>query len=122
MERIFANIAGAPFVLYWMMFPFCLVVSLFRLIAMRTSKIPQWPKEVDASCAIDPDDPYAIEGDANGDRVAVFPEAARDAGVGFCAPARKPSDMKKQAGASSRGRNDIGKSASLRAGNKKRRK
>ncbi|WP_156885871.1 DUF6708 domain-containing protein [Massilia niastensis] len=57
-ERVFANIAGAPFILYWILFPFCLVVSLFRLIAMRTSKVPQWPEEVEASCVIDPGDPY----------------------------------------------------------------
>jgi hypothetical protein len=85
-ERIFANIAGAPFLIYWLLFPLCLVVGLFRLIAMRTSKVPQWPKEVDATCVVEPNDPYAIEGTANGDRAAVFPEAAAAAGVGFSVP------------------------------------
>lgn len=82
-ERVFANIAGAPFLLYWILFPLCLLVSAGRVIAMHTSKIPQWPAEIDASCAIEPGDPYAIEGDAAGERVAVFPEAARAAGVAF---------------------------------------
>jgi hypothetical protein len=102
-ERVFANIAGAPFLLYWILFPFCLVVSLFRLIAMRTSKIPQWPKEIEAACAIEAGDPYAIQGARNGDREAVFPEAARAAGVGFYAPQRAISDMGEQTRASSGG-------------------
>lgn len=85
-QRVFANIAGAPIVLFVLLFPLCAVVSLFRLIAMRTSKVPQWPKEIDAVCLIEPNDPYAIEGNANADRVAVFPEAARAAGAGFMGP------------------------------------
>jgi hypothetical protein len=85
MERVFANFAGAPFLIYWMMFPFCLIISIFRWLAMRTSKIPQWPEEIKASCTVEPDDPYAIEGAADGERVAVFPQAALAAGVCFCA-------------------------------------
>ena len=82
-ERVFANVAGANFVLYWILFPLCLVVSLCRFIAMRTSKIPQWPQDIEASSAIEDGDPYAIEGDAAGERVAIFPESARIAGVAF---------------------------------------
>lgn len=85
-ERIFANFAGAPALLYFAMFPFCFVVSVFRIFAIRTSKIPFWPAEVEANCAIEPDDPYAIKGAADGERVAVYPEAALAAGVGFCTP------------------------------------
>jgi hypothetical protein len=85
-KRVFANIAGAPGGLFIMLLPWCAVVSLFRGFAMRTSKVPQWPEEIDAACAIEPDDPYAIAGDAQGQRVAVFPEAARMAGVAFIAP------------------------------------
>lgn len=89
-ERVFANIATANVALYWLLFPVCLVISLFRFIAMRTSKIPQWPSEIEATCAIAPGDPYAIEGDATGERVAVFPDAARAAGVGFkAAPGKR---------------------------------
>jgi hypothetical protein len=80
-ERIFANFAGGPTLLYIVMFPFCFVISLFRLFAIHTSKIPVWPAEVEASCMIEPDDPYAIEGAADGERVSVYPESARAAGV-----------------------------------------
>ena len=83
LERVFANIAGAPFIIYWMLFPFCGIVSAFRLFAMHTSKIPRWSDEVEVSCKIDPDDPFAIEGAADGERIAVFPQAALAAGVGF---------------------------------------
>jgi hypothetical protein len=85
-ERVFANFAGAPFLIYWVMFPFCSVVSIVRWFAMRTCKIPQWPQEVKVNCIVEPDDPYAIEGALNGERVAVFPEAALAAGVRVCAP------------------------------------
>jgi hypothetical protein len=72
-------------------------VSLFRLFSMRTSKVSQWPKEVDATCVVERDDPYAIEGAANGDRVAVFPEAAAAVGVSFSAPPSNPQGMKDRA-------------------------
>jgi len=80
-ERMFANIAGAPQLLYWMESPIFLLFSLFRIFAMRTSKLPKWTAEVEAACAIEPDDPYAIEGTLEGDRKAVFPQAAKAAGV-----------------------------------------
>ncbi|MFS2005509.1 DUF6708 domain-containing protein [Duganella sp. CT11-25] len=86
-ERVFANIAAAPFLLYWLLSPLCLVVSLARVVAMRTSKIPQWPAEVEAASAIEPGDPYAMEGDSAGERVATFPEAARATGIAFIAKA-----------------------------------
>jgi len=73
-ERIFANVAGAPFLIYWMLFPICLVVSLFRLFAMFTSKIPQWPDELEANNRVDPSDPYAIRGAADGERIRDFAE------------------------------------------------
>ncbi|MFC5476859.1 DUF6708 domain-containing protein [Massilia suwonensis] len=87
-ERVFANFAGAPFLVYWIMFPLCLGVSVFRWIAMRTSKVPQWPSEVEASCMVEPNDPYAIKGTPTGERTAVFPKAALDANVYFCIPSR----------------------------------
>ena len=94
MERAFANIAGANIVLYWMLLPFCLAVGLGRVLAVRTSKIPRWPADVEASCVIESNDPYAIEGDARGERVAVFPGAARAAGVMFTP---KPAEAKQAA-------------------------
>jgi len=76
-ERVFANFASAPLLVYWMMAPFCLVVSIIRWFAMHTCKIPQWPHDIDASCTLEANDPYAIEGAPDGERVAVFPGAAR---------------------------------------------
>ncbi|MQA38127.1 DUF6708 domain-containing protein [Rugamonas aquatica] len=69
-ERVFANIASANVVLYCLLFPVCLVVSLFRFVAMRTSKIPQWPQEVEVGSVLEPGDPHAIEGDPAGERMA----------------------------------------------------
>ena len=84
LQRTFANIAGAPLVIYWLLFPFCAVVSVFRMVAVQTSKNPVWPEDVEANCIIDDGDPFAIEGAPNGERVAIFPEAAQAAGVSFC--------------------------------------
>ncbi len=93
---IFDMIDGAPLIWYCVAFPFCLVVSLMRTIgtpvralALRYSKLPQWPDEIEASCVIEPDDPYAFEGDEAGTRVALYPDAARTAGVVF---APRPSE------------------------------
>jgi hypothetical protein len=85
-RRVFANFAGILGVFYVLLGPWIVVFILFRVFAMRTSKIPQWPKEIEANCAIASEDPYAIAGGADGKRVAVFPEAARMAGVAFIAP------------------------------------
>ncbi len=41
-------------------FPFDLITSIARYIAMQTSKIPQWPKEVEDACKVDPDDPINV--------------------------------------------------------------
>ena len=41
---------------------FFLPMSLFRWLAMRTSKIPQWPQWVEDECAIDPTDPWVRDG------------------------------------------------------------
>ena len=87
-ERICANIAGAPVVVYWMYWPFCMIVSVFRGFAMLTSKIPNFPPQIEASSAIEVDDSYAIEGDPSGDRVAVYPAAANAAGVRLKVPSR----------------------------------
>lgn len=88
-RRIFANFAGGSLPLLFVVFPFCVVHSLFRMFAMRTSKIPQWPKEVEELGLIDPDDPFAIQGDRDGNVVAVFPGTARAVGVPTEASARQ---------------------------------
>lgn len=38
--------------------PISFVVSVGRYIAMRTSKQPHWPADIEAQCVIEPDDPY----------------------------------------------------------------
>ena len=58
MRRIFGNLANAPRVIVWVMFFPLILVGVARAFAMRTSRIPQWPKEVDAACMIEPDDEY----------------------------------------------------------------
>lgn len=82
-ERIFANFASVPVPLYLMIWPFCALVSALRIFAMRTSKVPVWPENVEADCEIEEEDPYAVIGDKNAERVAVYPEAAAAAGVKF---------------------------------------
>jgi len=64
---------------------FDVVISPFRFFAMQTSKIPNWPPAIETTCTIQNDDPFAIEGASDGRRVAVFPDAARSAGVQFVA-------------------------------------
>lgn len=97
-ERILANFANAPLVIYCLMFPFCLVVGIFRVMAMRTSRVPQWPHDVESTCMVKPDDPYAIEGTTDGKRKAVFPEAALAAGVGLCLASGASKSRKSAAG------------------------
>ena len=56
--RLMLNLHGSP-ILQLLLFPiFFLPTSLGRFVAMRTSKIPQWPQWVEGECAIDPNDPY----------------------------------------------------------------
>lgn len=53
--------------------PLLIVVLLFlyilpypgRCLAMRTSKLPAWPKEVEDSCVIETDDPYRKDASTN---------------------------------------------------------
>lgn len=75
MARVFANISGAPLPLYWLVAPLCLFVGLFRPFAMRTSRIPQWPAEIEAASTIEPADPYAIEGDGAGRLRSIVPQS-----------------------------------------------
>ncbi|QYF91737.1 hypothetical protein KY495_13105 [Massilia sp. PAMC28688] len=89
-ERVFANIAGAPAALRWILWPWCLMVAIGRVFAMRTCKIPHFPADVEAVCRVDIDDPYAIRGDATGNRIPVFPAAAASAGVRFVQTQGRP--------------------------------
>lgn len=64
-ERMFAVATGYPL-------PFVLLVALLtalflpgRWFAMRTSKIPVWPKEIEDVCRVDANDPYLKDGSMN---------------------------------------------------------
>jgi hypothetical protein len=47
------------------MLPFTLFNWLGRMVAMRTCKIPQWPKEIEETCTIEPNDPYVKDWRSN---------------------------------------------------------
>jgi len=49
--------------LAYVVFPITLWYAAGRWIAMRTSKIPVWPSEVESACLIEPNDPYIIDRD-----------------------------------------------------------
>jgi hypothetical protein len=40
------------------MLPITLLVWPFRVLAMRTCKIPHWPRDIEAACIVDANDPY----------------------------------------------------------------
>ncbi|OCQ51512.1 hypothetical protein Ppb6_03311 [Photorhabdus australis subsp. thailandensis] len=44
----------------FMILSVALITSVARYIAMQTSKIPQWPQEVEEACQVDPDDPINV--------------------------------------------------------------
>lgn len=68
-HRVFANFAGDNPLSLILISPFCFWVILGRLFATATCKIPRWPAEINATCAIEPNDPFAIRGDAGCDRI-----------------------------------------------------
>ncbi|MCA8220071.1 DUF6708 domain-containing protein [Burkholderia sp. BC1] len=53
--------------------PVFFVASLGRWFAMRTSKIPVWPAEVEAECAVEPFDPYLRDASRNPDKIPMEP-------------------------------------------------
>jgi hypothetical protein len=83
MQRILANDAESPRFVAWLFFLPSVLGGIARVFAMYTSKIPQWPKEIEAANPIEPNDPYAIEGGPDHQPVPLFPEAARAAGVEY---------------------------------------
>lgn len=48
----------------------------FRVFAMRTSKIPRWPANIEAASPVSDHDPFAIAGSPTGKRTSLFPKAA----------------------------------------------
>lgn len=68
-HRAFATFGVSFNIFHIVMAPFCFWLFLGRLIAIATSKIPQWPAEINAACAIEPNDPYAIRGNAQSEPI-----------------------------------------------------
>lgn len=87
-RRAFANFSNGPKVLGWIMSPVTLILGIFRVFAVRTSRVPKWPEEIESTSVVESGDPYAIRGEPDGTRVAVYPQAAAAAGVHFQQPGR----------------------------------
>ena len=60
-EGLFAlnlNLNGLPRLIQYISAPVVWLISIGRVFAIRTSKIPQWPAAIEAKCQIDASDPY----------------------------------------------------------------
>jgi len=57
LRRYWSNFVGSP-AGYYLMAPVVPLFAIGRWIAMRTSKVPTWPADIEAECAIDANDPF----------------------------------------------------------------
>lgn len=57
MRRWWSNFLPMP-IAYFLIAPLVPFVGLGRWFAMRTSKVPVWPAEIEAECVIEPNDPF----------------------------------------------------------------
>lgn len=57
LQRLLLNVSGSV-VGHTILLPFFVLSSFGRVLANRTSRIPQWPGEIDATCPIEPGDPF----------------------------------------------------------------
>jgi hypothetical protein len=64
-HRMHYAVGGAPLPLQAMIFLIYLTIYPGRYIAMRTSKIPQWPQEIEAVNVVEPNDPYFRDASMN---------------------------------------------------------
>lgn len=64
-HRMHSWAAAAPFPIMIGMLMIYLGSYPGRWLAMHTSKLPVWPKEVEESCVIEPDDPYRKDASTN---------------------------------------------------------
>ena len=64
-HRMHWKSAGAPFPIMIGMLLLYLASYPGRWLAMRTSKLPVWPAEIEAVCTIDPADPYRKDASTN---------------------------------------------------------
>jgi hypothetical protein len=65
LQRLMQIDSRADWVLLVLNSPFALVESVARYIAMQTSKIPRWSRDVIDACAIEPNDPISIGAENN---------------------------------------------------------
>ncbi|MBA0039017.1 hypothetical protein HS962_22645 [Pantoea sp. BIGb0393] len=56
---------GAPIFLFPLIFTLSFIFSIPRYIAMVTSKVPVWPKDIEAQCELLKNDPFAIDASLN---------------------------------------------------------
>lgn len=63
LQVLIMNFAGS--VLMIVAAPLNFLISIGRYIAMQTSQIPTWPEHIEAECAVEPGDPYAIDSKNN---------------------------------------------------------
>ena len=57
--------SGAPIILFPLIFTLSFIFSIPRYIAMVTSKIPVWPKNIEEQCTALENDPYAVDASIN---------------------------------------------------------
>ncbi|ABX17600.1 DUF6708 domain-containing protein [Burkholderia multivorans] len=72
LRYMFFSLNGQPI---WqiLLSPMFFVASLGRWFAMHTSKIPIWPAEIEAECAVDSFDPYLRDASRNPDKIPMEP-------------------------------------------------
>jgi len=58
MSRMLIALHFEMYIFMIILAPVVFLCAIGRWIAMRTSKIPQWPEEIVAESQIDPNDPY----------------------------------------------------------------
>lgn len=56
---------GAPIFLFPLFFVLAFIFSIPRYLAMVTSRIPAWPKNIELQCQVDKDDPYQVDASCN---------------------------------------------------------
>jgi hypothetical protein len=64
-HRTHFDVGAIPFILQAFILLIYLVIYPGRYIAMRTSKIPQWPQEIEAVNVVEPNDPYFRDASMN---------------------------------------------------------
>jgi len=62
--ELVSNDAWNP-IMKWLMLPFHVLFFVGRLVHRATSKVPLWPADVEAACAIEPGDPYLRDSSMN---------------------------------------------------------